>query len=548
MPHASSHRSTFRTWLQRLGITRALVVATLLSILLHGSVVGLMGLASFLELPFMVRFEQSAGIGIMSRIGHRLSQNDLQTAPRYTRVVDLTPPPANAGPAAPTEEERAQMLEAQEAIERKEAEEARRRKEQEAQQAQEDAEARRKRRAERKAQQDAQAKQDAKPNQESERDAASSSSSSSAANQKSAGNQDASDADSDGAPDAGPRLDLPPGDRYPHGTINPVATDLGMWGPEGARLVVVVRNDRIRSSPHAQSVREVLDSFPDWRTLVGGANLDPLQDVDTTLIASANPRYINQTFLAAIHHIPDERVVSMLSQGDHQGVTWREEKGRIYGDFDARSGHDPRQFFIPTHGVFVLSRPEFLRDLEKQAPTPQGLDAARELARLPKEEQTARLAQNDWKQPAAKARTPDRRPPTRNDGWLKGIIEISDYGGTQRNGPAAMISTGKISSMQIKGYRGTMPQSMHANVYADADVRVTGRMIFKKQKEAEALQEAWPDVLNANRGSLNLTGLYRPLADADLKIDHNELTFSFTIPNSTMKRLGVSVSQLMQMR
>src|SRR5699024_10311887 len=257
---------------------------------------------------------------------------------------------------------------------------------------------------------------------------------------------------------------------------------------------------------------------------------------------------INQTFLAAIHHIPDERVVSMLSQGDHQGVTWREEKGRIYGDFDARSGHDPRQFFIPTHGVFVLSRPEFLRDLEKQAPTPQGLDPAPQPKRTPNEQQTARLPQTDSKQPAATARTPDRRPPTRNDGWLKGIIEISDYGGTQRNGPAAMISTGKISSMQIKGYRGTMPQSMHANVYADADVRVTGRMIFKKQKEAEALQEAWPDVLNANRGSLNLTGLYRPLADADLKIDHNELTFSFTIPNSTMKRLGVSVSQLMQMR
>lgn len=548
MPHASSHRPTFRTWLQRLGITRALVVATLLSIVLHVAIVGLIGLASFLELPFMVRFEESAGIGIMSRIGHRLSQNDLQTAPRYTQVVDLTPPPASAGPAAPTTEERAQIQEAQAAIERKEAEEARLHKEQEAQ---EEAEARRKRRAERKAleeaRQEAQAKHDANPNQESEHDAAARASNN-AANPKSADNQDTSDADSDSALDAGPRLDLPPDELYPHGTINPVATDLGMWGPEGARLVVVVRNDRIRTSPHAQSVRDVLDSFPDWRTLVGGADLDPIQDVDTTLIASANPRYISQTFLAALHHIPDERVISMLSQGNHLGVTWREEKGRIYGDFDAHSGSDPRQFFIPTHGVFVLSRPEFLRDLEQQAPTPQGLDAARELARLPKEEQTARLAQNDWKQPAASARKPDRRPPKRNDGWLQGIIEIADYGGTKSNGPAAMISTGKISSMQIKGYRGTMPQSMHANVYPDADVRITGRMIFKNQKEAEALQDAWPDVLNANRGSLNLTGLYRPLADANLAIDHNELTFSFTIPSSTMKRLGVSVSQLMQMR
>lgn len=548
MPHTSPHRLSPPHWLKRLGGTRALCVAFLLSVSLHAAVVGMMALASWLELPFMMRFEQSAGIGVMSRIGQQLSTQDIAGAPRYTQVVDLTPPAQNLGPAAPTEEEQQQI---EQAIEENEQAEAAREAEAAVQkklQEQRDQEARRKRRAERQAQKDKEAL--AQKSQTHSNGKSPDSNTDSTATRGDATTNDAAqtDADGKGEPNKGPRLDLPPADRYPQGTINPVATDLGMWGPEGARLVVVIRNDRLRQSPHAQSVRDVLDSFPDWRTLVGGADVDPLNDIDTTLIASSNPKYINQTFLAAMHHIPSERVVGVLSHGEHQGVTWREEKGRIYGDFDARSGSDPRQFFIPTDGVFVLSRPEFLNDLERQAPKPEGLDAAISFARLSKEEQQEQLARAQWKQPAPKPRSTSQRPPRRQDGWLRGLMEVSDYGGTQRSGPAAMISTGKISSMRIQGYSGTMPQSMHANIYADKDVRVTGRMIFGKQTEAEALKNAWPDVLAANRGSLNLTGLFRPLSDATLTIDHNELTFEFTIPSSTMKRLGVSVSQLMQMR
>lgn len=555
-----------QSWLQRVGITRALLAALVLSIGLHGAFVGFLHLAAYLEMPFMMRFEQSAGIGVMSRIGRQLASDQQHGAPRYTRIVDLTPPPQPAGPQAPTDAERAEMERAKEDAQKR-AEEARAQAEKE--QAEKEAKEAQERRARRKAREE-EAKKSAEDNNASRRDqtkdddahARNTSTNDAGQDDETARDttQDGDDtANADNAhtgdahassndPDAGPQHDLPPAERYPEGTINPVATDLGMWGPEGARLVVVVRHDRLRNSPHAQSVRDVLDSFPDWRTLIGGASLDPLTDVDTTLIASANPRYINQTFLAAMHQIPAEKVIGLLSQGAHQGVTWREEKGRLIGDFEERSGHDPRQFFIPTDGVFVLSRPEFMKDLERQAPTPQGLDAAKELAQLPKDQQQQALAKNEWKQDAPSARKPRRKPPTKDAGWLRGIMDVADYGGTQRNGPAAMVSTGKISNMKINGYRGTMPQSMHANIYAERDVRVTGRMLFSKQKEAEALQDAWDDVLKANRGSLNLTGLYKPLRDANLEIDHNELTFDFTIPQSTMKRLGVSISQLMEMR
>lgn len=557
MPQTTPHPTPPSSWLHRTLGGGVLWIAFVLSILLHAALVGILALAAFLELPFMMQFEQSAGIGIMSRIGQQLSTSEILGAPRYTQVLDLTPPAQNLGPAKPTAEEQQQIEEAIEEIEQAEAlrqAEAAAQQEREEKEAQE---ARRQRRAERQARKEKEAvaeaeaeaaKQQAANAQKSSENATTSET---AANTTSTGDANAAaeqGLDGKGEPNKGPRLDLPPADRYPQGTINPVATDLGMWGPEGARLVVVIRNDRLRGSSHAQSVRDVLDSFPDWRTLVGGAELDPLNDIDTTLIASANPKYINQTFLAAMHHLPAEQVVGVLSHGEHQGVTWREEKGRIYGDFEARSGVDPRQFFIPTDGVFVLSRPEFLKDLENQAPTPEGLDAAIAFARLSKDEQQKQLARAQWKQPAPEPRSVTRKPPRRKDGWLRGIIEVADYGGTDRNGPVAMVSTGKISNMRIQGYQGTMPQSMHANIYDGKDVRITGRMIFKKQSEAEALKDAWPQILASNRASLNLTGLYRPLADAELTIDHNELVFAFVIPNATMKRLGVSVSQLMQMR
>lgn len=542
------HKDRGHDFWARIGITRSIVIALFLSVLGHGLLVVGMSIASYLELPFAVQFEASQGVGVMSRIGQRLASDAKNTAPRYTNIVDITPPPPVLGPAAPTRDELDTMAQAQDELQERERQ-AQEQAEREAQRADERAAERRRARraaraqAQRQAEKDAQGSSD-ETSQDRREDASAASSTS---EEGGAGPDDAQPTQSSDT-HGGPRLDLPPGERYPQGTINPVATDLNMWGPEGARLVVVVRNDRLRRSPHAKSVRDVLDSFPDWRTLVGGADIDPLQEVDTTVIASADPRYINQTFLAAMHHMPAEQIVGLISQGDHGGVTWREEKGRLVGDFEPRSGHDPRKFFIPTDGVFVLSRPNFMDDLRAQAPTPRGLEAAIELAQLPKEAQQARLAEGKWKQDAPSARRVSQKPPTRDDGWLRGLMDVADYGGRGSRGVAAMISTGKISSMRIKGYRGKMPQSMHANIYATADVRITGRMIFASKNEAQALRDAWSDILAANRGSLNITGLFRPLADAELSIDHNELIFEFTIPQATVRRLGVSVSQLMEMR
>lgn len=548
---------TFARLWRQLRSWRGIGFALLASLGLHALVVVGMTIALALELPFAIQFSESAGIGMLSRVGRLMEGSDFQTAPRYT-TIDLSLPPAPLGPTAPNAEEQAQMKEAQEAAQAAEAEEAERqatlqRQEQEAADAAARAASRQRRRERERlanAQAEAKAKADAAAEAQAKADADASSTDTNTTASEEDGRADGQTGGSgaEGTPNAGPDLNLPPGERYPTGTINPIATDLGMWGPEGARVVVVTRNDRLRRSPHAESIQGLLSSFPDWRTLVGGAELNPLTDVDTMVIASADPRYINQTFLAAIHHLPSERVIQTLSQGQHGGVTWTQEDGRLVGRPAVLSGVDPRVFFVPTEQIFVYTRPEFMDGLRGKAPTPRGMSEALELSKLDREELAAKAAAGEIPSAALRPLRPDAEPPLRDQGWLRGLMQIADYGGTDRNGAAIMISTGRIDDMRIQGFRGTMPTGLHANIFADADVRMTARAIFQQRSEADAFMRAWPDIVEANRSALTLTGLYRPLSEATLSIDHNETIIELTIPQATVRRLGVTLSQLMQSR
>lgn len=448
-----------------------------------------------------------------------------------------------------------------------------------------------------------------------------------------------SDTDADADPSS-----LPPSQRYPQGTINPVATDLGMWGPEGARIVVVLRNDRIRSSVQREPITRLIESFPDWRTLVGSYELDPFEDIDTLVIASSDPRFINRTFVAAVHHLPPEEVVETLSSGYHDGVNWERERGGLLGRPALRGGIDPRVFYIPTNNVFLFTRPEYIRDLQRGAPSARGMEEALERYAPQADDSVEDDANNatdeepggaapaddserteaDAGQPAADTSTetdgpeqsaanagadgegtdpatqadadtpavadeasdegtalapppipreapdanarqeaagepepprarprpvrPDREPPVRDDGWLRGITELADYGGVGDEGPAVMVSTGSIASFRLQGYRGPQPQALHASIYADRDPLVRARVLFDTDREAARFVASWRDIIRSNRASLMVTGLYGTLEGATVEQDMNEANVTFSIPGSTLRRLSITVSQMMQTR
>ncbi len=185
----------------------------------------------------------------------------------------------------------------------------------------------------------------------------------------------------EGEPEVDP-ADLPPRRRYPEGTVNPVATDVGMWGPEGAASVALIRSDRIRSSPHRDAVTTIFSALGDYRDLADRTNIDPIEDVDVMLLASTDVSDSSRTFVAAVHHLDAGYLMSELSRGYPTGVNWEERNGRYYGTPGA-AGTLPRRFVVPTEQLLIYTRPEFIDPLLSDAPRPRGLEGALEPADTP---------------------------------------------------------------------------------------------------------------------------------------------------------------------
>lgn len=116
----------------------------------------------------------------------------------------------------------------------------------------------------------------------------------------------------------------------------PETTDLAPFAPEDAHVVVLLRMDKLRASPHRAGVEALLGALPDWTTLVAGSGVSPIDDFDALLIASANPRDVTATFLAARH--ADTPKVRALA-------------GRTLPD------GDPRVFRVLKPGLTILAPP-----------------------------------------------------------------------------------------------------------------------------------------------------------------------------------------------
>ena len=81
----------------------------------------------------------------------------------------------------------------------------------------------------------------------------------------------------------------------------PPTQDLRSFAPGTSRMVVLLRTDRIRRSPHRDAVSKLLERLPDYHTLLGGTGLTPVGSFDALLIATANPFDVTASFIAARH-------------------------------------------------------------------------------------------------------------------------------------------------------------------------------------------------------------------------------------------------------
>ena len=377
------------------------------------------------------------------------------------------------------------------------------------------------------------------------------------------------------------------GSGYPEGTLHPIATDVGMWGPEGAILTAILRMDRIRASQHEKELRALFGSLPDWQALVGSGAFDPFRDVDALLIASADPRWVNQTFLAAVHRMPPERVVRTLTASIPGGVTWEQKEGRVIGHpFVPPRINDPRLFLIPTDGLFIFTRPEFMAPLLDGAPDPGLVKGAIErskqpegsgeggtsLPRLPAKltppqlggskgatQPQLEIRDGSGLPPAAPALPAtnaadeppigDSKPPIRADGWIAGLLEIADFGGAGELGPAVDLTARGFTRFRLPGLdRTPLPESAHLVVSADRDPVVNGRLVFKRPADADAFIAAWPRMLQVNQTALFLFGLSTPLEKATWRREESEAIFRLVIPRNLLVSLSQTIPALMESR
>jgi outer membrane biosynthesis protein TonB len=165
---------------------------------------------------------------------------------------------------------------------------------------------------------------------------------------------------------------LPPARRYPEGTLNPVATDVGMWGPEGAASVAIIRADRIRRSDHRDALEGIFSGLADYSDLSRNTSIDIIEDVDALLLASTNVTDWQKTFIAAVHHLDPVYLMAELRRGYPSGVVWEERSGRYWGTPGAATTLR-RRFLIPTQELLIFSPQEFLDPLTEGAPRPRGL-------------------------------------------------------------------------------------------------------------------------------------------------------------------------------
>jgi hypothetical protein len=122
--------------------------------------------------------------------------------------------------------------------------------------------------------------------------------------------------------------------------------------------MLALRTDRLRSTPWAAPLDQILSPMPDYRLLIEGTGLAVADAFDTVVIATPDPASVSDTFLAAR--------TSLDLRKSLKRVDWSTVPGGSIGKrLDPRVAQlqDPRVFAIPYPGWFLLTRPEYLPDL-----------------------------------------------------------------------------------------------------------------------------------------------------------------------------------------
>ncbi|MGM0558567.1 MAG: hypothetical protein ACQEVA_19435 [Myxococcota bacterium] len=185
--------------------------------------------------------------------------------------------------------------------------------------------------------------------------------------------------------------------------------NLRNYGPGNTRMTGLVRVSKIRGTPYEDGIRKLLENQPDFRILAHSTGFDPIEDMNSFFMASANPQYLQQTFIAVRHEKTDPDMKSLLDSRFQTKADWETHAGRPMRALVPPEGRyqDPRKILLAKQGLAVVTRPEWLpmltSDLSSDSPlvaSDEGADSA-EQAEVPQAsligglEQIERTAERD---------------------------------------------------------------------------------------------------------------------------------------------------------
>lgn len=293
------------------------------------------------------------------------------------------------------------------------------------------------------------------------------------------------------------------GERDQRGHVAQALPGLAQFGPGNARLIVLVRNDRLRGTEYEESVRTLLSRFPHWQISLGKSGIDPMESLDAVLIATPNPTRIADTFLAARHRV-DEKIFKLAVKHSYPvEVTWEEHAGRPLARPVAKPDRGmpfaevmDQVVYLPSEGLALYLKPTLLETLHQPV-----LDESSAENIDPLADAVAAAA-------APEAVDPVTGEPLAQRSLLETLSAIEEVDADGLS-PAVFVSLRGIRALRF----GRKLPELPAPVALDGSVtpgesttRLVLRLEFADEETAQAFEEAWPGFVDAV-GGLMIPGL-----------------------------------------
>ncbi len=288
-------------------------------------------------------------------------------------------------------------------------------------------------------------------------------------------------------PDAGPETSADAGpDEAPADPDAPppaASADLGPYAPGDARVIAILHADKLRGNPLRAGAEELLAALPDTEMILAGTGLNPFDDFDTIMVATADPADVSETFLAGRGIHGAAALKKALAGPDGKRVRWVDAGERAIGMRVKAPKWDPRLYVVAGPEWMVFGRPEQLGALaDPPAPAP-----------APGTPSGDGGVDDDFASDAGAATSPIGTAPV-PPAWAKRLGQIRTVAGEEADGPALVLSVADLrGALRLpKSLRAPIPKQATLAVRLDAEGAIGwATIVFDDDAALQAFLVEW---------------------------------------------------------